>query len=494
MNILVIDTGTSSMRGILYSPAADILCSHQVTYQVQYPKESYAEQDPQDWKSALFSIVKIIASYAKEHDLSIDAITTTCQRSSVIPVDISGNPLSSAIMWLDKRTQFICRDRESCNPLVFSKTGSRINTVFAAPKMTWIRENQPDIYQQTYKFLTIADYLTFLMTGHFITDHTYGSRSLLMNLYSRKYDAELLDLFHVEESKLCPLTEPGSILGSVTSEFSRITGIQEGIPVISGGGDQQCAALGHGVITPGSMEITSGTGAYILAYTDAVPSSIQNNVVCQAHAIKGKYVLESSILACASSYNWALDIFYSPQREEKISYKQINHDVSLSPPGSKGCIALPYFQGRGTPDWNSSASGAFINLSFQHKKGDMIRSILESTAFELQNNIEILEKYTGSIRQISIGGGLTNFSIFNQIQADVFQKRLLHFSTNEQTSLGAFINAAVALGEYSSYENALAAVRSHLSSTEYIPNTENKSLYERQRIQLNSIYKKLCIL
>lgn len=493
MNILVIDTGTSSMRGILYNQIADILCSHQVTYQVQYPRENYAEQNPQDWKFALFSIIKTIVSYAKEHNMTIDAIATTCQRSSVIPVDISGQALSSAIMWLDKRTQSICHDRESYNSLVFSKAGSHINTVFAAPKMTWIRENQPDIYRKTYKFLTIADYLTFLMTGKFITDHTYGSRSLLMNLYSREYDSELLDLFLVDKSKLCSLKEPGSVLGTVTREFSQSTGICEGIPVISGGGDQQCAALGHGVIAPGSIEITAGTGAYILAYTDTIPSSIQDNVICQAHAIKGKYVLESSILSCASSYNWALNTFYSPQHDDKNSYKQINHDVSMSPPGSNGCIAIPYFQGRGTPNWNSSASGAFINLSFHHSKGDMIRSVLEATACELQNNIEVLEKYTGIIQQISIGGGLTNFSVFNQILSDVFQKRLLHFSTNEQTSLGAFINAAISLGEYASYENALVAVRSHLSSTEYLPNTGNKSLYEEQRNQINSIYQKLCV-
>lgn len=178
----------------------------------------------------------------------IDAISITSQRSSVIPVDENIRPLSNAIMWQDKRTNYICESMENLNDKVFSLCGSRVNPVFSGSKMMWIREERPEIYAKTYKFMVIPDYLIYLMTGRICTDYTYGSRSLLMNIRTHEWDDELLEIFHVEKEKLCELVEPGSVCGHITKAFAEITGCQEGIPVITAGGDQQCGAIGQGVV------------------------------------------------------------------------------------------------------------------------------------------------------------------------------------------------------------------------------------------------------
>lgn len=487
MNVCVIDVGTSSMRGILYNEKAEILFVHQIQYEVQYLSETEAEQDPADWKRALLEIGRKTAEFAAEKGIGVDALSLTSQRSSVIPVDREGTPLRPAIMWLDKRNASICEELKDREAWIVSKTGARVNAIFSGSKMTWIRRREPEIYDKAYKLITIADYLAWLMTGEYKTDHTYGSRSGLMNIRTRQWDEELLELYEIDREKLCDLIAPGSVLGFTKEAFARETGLAEGIPLVSAGGDQQCAALGMGVIEKGDMELTAGTGAFLLAYCDQVPEELKAEIICGAHAVPGKYVLESSMLSCASLYDWFKKQFYDPGE----GYERINREVESSPAGAGGCLVLPYFQGRGTPDFNMKASGSFHNLTLNTTRQDMARAVLEAIACEARNNIEVLEQYTGEARQLFISGGLTNFESFDQIQADTYQKKLVKSSNPEQTSLGGLVSALTALGTYGSYEEALRAVKAGEQEKSYEPDPGQGRIYEKKRRQMKELYRKL---
>lgn len=489
MNILVIDVGTSSIRGILYDDRGKRLFCHQIPYQVRFIGSILAEQDASDWSDTIVEIAKETIQYCKKMTLSCDALALTSQRSSVIPVDRNGEALRPAIMWQDKRNQEIVEQFRPMEESIHDLTGARINTVFSGTKMTWVRCKEPEIYNKTYKFCTIADFITHEITGEYRTDHTYGSRSLLMNVRSRKWDGRLLDIFQVEEEKLCELVEPGTIIGYVTEEFSKRTGLRVGIPLVSSGGDQQCAALGHGVTGSGSLEITTGTGAFMLGYSEKVPKALKNNVICGAHAIPGKYVLESSMLTCAALYNWTKEILFDKKESD---FEKINQAVEMSDPGANGCLALPYFQGRGTPDWNAKASGCFANLSLSTTKNDMARAVLEAIALEVKNNLDILEGYAGNIDRIYIGGGLTKFLAFNQMQADVYQKTLIRNSENaEQTALGAWVGTSVALGLYPDYDAALQQASESDKSEIFTPNLSLGQLYQEKQKKMNDLYHRM---
>lgn len=247
MNILVLDVGTSSMRGILFSSQGMELLSKQCQYQADYMEDGLVEQDPGDWEGAMYEILRSVSARAKRQGAGIDAIALTSQRSSTIPVDHSITPLHRAIMWQDKRTAEICGELESENERIARLCGARVNPVFSGVKMAWIRKKRPDIYDKTYKFLVVADYLIYLLTGNLCTDYTYGSRSLLMNIRTCEWDGELLSLFEVEKEKLCPLVEPGKICGNLSKRVADETGCPQGIPVITAGGDQQCGAVGQGL-------------------------------------------------------------------------------------------------------------------------------------------------------------------------------------------------------------------------------------------------------
>ena len=415
----------------------------------------------------------------------IDAISITSQRSSVIPVDENIRPLSNAIMWQDKRTNYICESMENLNDKVFSLCGSRVNPVFSGSKMMWIREERPEIYAKTYKFMVIPDYLIYLMTGRICTDYTYGSRSLLMNIRTHEWDDELLEIFHVEKEKLCELVEPGSVCGHITKAFAEITGCQEGIPVITAGGDQQCGAIGQGVVKKGVMSVTTGTGGYLITATDQVPENLEQDAICNFSSVKGQYILESSVLTCCSAFDWFRRQFYPDS-----SFDEINREVEQTPIGSHGCLCVPYFMGRSTPDWNNMAKAEFANVTLGTTKQDMLRSLLEGICYEIRNGIDIMNKYV-KVSDIYINGGLSNSVPFNDIQTNVYGMKIIRRGKADATARGALMIAVTAMGIFENVEKAFECISRQDEVKIYLPDDKKILEYERYRAQMNRIYKRV---
>ena len=306
-----------------------------------------------------------------------------------------------------------------------------------------------------------------------------------MGLKSRKWESELLELFEVEEEKLCRLTEPGSISGTVTAEFSQKTGIPAGIPLISAGGDQQCGALGQGLLEEGTMTVTLGTSACILKCAGSIPEEL-NGVICGAHAIPRRFVLEGSMLTCGATFDWVRRTFFS-----EGDFTAVNQAVSASPPGANGVIVLPYFQGRGTPDWNSGARGGFLNLSLSATRADMVWAALEAVVYEIVNEIEIMEAMGPTGDTIRAGGGATNSLAFCGMLADASGKTVLSGDNTEGTAFGAWMNAAVTLGVCADYAEAFGIAGEETARSTTRPRPENYRIYSIGRERMNEMYLKL---
>ena len=489
-NVLVIDIGTSSMKGVLYDRFGKIQQMFQVQYSPEYLPSDRVEQDPRDWKNALIDITSEAVKWSQEYGITIEGVSVTSQRTSIIPVDKEGIPLRKAIMWQDKRTYEICKELEPFSEYVYKRTGSKINPVFTAPKITWLKTHEPKIYHKSYKIIVIPDYVIFLMTGKFVTDYTYGSRTSLMNIQSLEWDEELLTLFKVDKEKLGDLVPQGSIVGHSTEAFCKLTGLPVGTPVISAGGDQQCAALGAGVVENGSIQATTGTGSFIIASSDTLQLDPQMRTICNVAAVQNKYVLESSILTTATVSNWFSENFYMESKEQS-SFEKMLEDASRSSVGSNNLITFPHFQGRGSPDWNPLAKGLFFNVTLASTRGDFARSILESIALEVSENLDVMIDLLGSITSMSVAGGLTKSPLFNQIQADVYNQQISLPANQETTSLGAWVSAALALGIYSSHEAALKQAEQGTAKTKYYPNKDNIAVYNKLKINRAALYVSL---
>ncbi len=473
------------MRGILFDEIGKDIVSHRRCYTPRYLENGYVEEPSKDWEDALIEILSYVSEKAGEQGIDIDAIVTTAQRSSVLPVDRDLVPLSDAIMWEDTRTGDICDALKGHDEEIFMRSGAEANPVFAASKMTWIRANRPDIYEKTYKFMTVSDYLIAFMTGSACTDQTYGSRTNLMNIRTMEWDDRLLELFNVERDKLCDIVEPGSICGTLKEEIAGKTGCRAGIPVITAGGDQQCGAIGQGVIREGILSLTAGTGGFLVTATDHIPENMNPNVICSVSSVKGQYMLESSVLTCASAFDWFRGNFY-----EDADYDFLQEEILKSPPGANGCVLVPYFQGRLAPDWNSEAKAIFANVTLSTRKCDMLRALIEGICCELANGIESLGEYI-DINDVFLNGGLTNMDEFNQILCDASGKHLYRAKRSEATSRGAFCVAAVTMGLYPGVKEAFDKVEEKTEFKEYLPDEEDYETYKRIREEMNRLYSRV---
>jgi glycerol kinase len=486
--ILVIDAGTTSIRTILFDEGGRaVSVAQRENPPIHYP-DGRVEQSPETWSRLLAELLAESAVSARERGVEPVCLSLASQRSSVIPVDRDGLPLHPAIMWQDRRAADLCRELESYAPFVYRKTGLTISPVFSAIKMTWFRKNMPSLFERTHKMLGIHDYLLFMLTGEFRTDRSLASRTNLLNLESRDWDEELLKLFGVERRQLCDLIEPGSRAGSLLPSMAAATGLATGLPVISAGGDQQCAALGMGLLSAGQMIANTGTGSYLIGHADRPALDPEMRVSCNVSALPGAYIVEAGILASGAIYSWFDDRFFGAARGEG-RFARINAEAAAAPAGANGALLMPHFKGAGAPHWNPKAKGLFYGLSLGTTRGEMARSILEGIAAELADNMELIEALTGAAVEVRVAGGLTNNPLYNGIQADMYGKRVLRSTDGEATARGAWIAASAVLGIHPSYRRAYEAVETIPETT--LPDEAHAAIYARLREKRRRLYAAL---
>lgn len=491
MKVIAIDIGTSSMKSLLYKDDGKLEKTFQQEYYSTYPQEGYVEQDPESWKEALIYVLGEMGKYLKEAKTKAEALVVTSQRSSLIPMDKDGNPLRYAIMWQDKRSLPQCNDliEKYTMEALYKKTGLRTNPYFVLPKILWLKENEPEIFDKTEKFIGVQDYVVHLMTGKYVTDHSQACRTLLMDIEKFKWDQNLLDIAGISEESLPDLVSPGSVAGNLVGEMKDLLGCESDLPVIISGGDQQNAAVALGVIKEGRAEANTGTGSFIISATDKPFFDDDCRVLCQASAIPGKWIVEAGIFNTGAIYRWFRNQFYSDVKTEE-SYGLMEKEAKESSIGANGITMIPHFHGSAAPYWNPRAKGLFFNLSLYNKRGDFTRALLEGISSELATNIKLIEKLINELDVISVAGGMTRSDLFCDIQANFFDKRVLKFTNAEASSLGASMIAFVSLGKYKDIEEAYQAM-SDKDYQQYEPNQDYHdiytNLYDRKMVLYDAI-------
>ncbi len=473
MNILTIDVGTSSMRGVVISEKGRFEDKKQIPYSPDQMGSGIVEQDPSDWENAL---VELLAFGAGR---DIGAVALTAPRSSVIPVDKNGSPLMRAVMWQDVRQAELLKTLESRQDDIKRCSGAGLNTVFSGGKMAWIAREKPEIYQKCDKFFIIPDYLFNIMCGTKVTDHTYGSRTLLMDLKSRSWSSEMTGLFGIDADKLCDLVPPSSVVGGLCEKIAKQTGLKAGIPVITCGGDQQCGALGQGAFESGTVSINMGTGGFLVAACDSVPED--TGMICNASAIPGKYILESDVLSCGSAVNWFLRNF-CPQ-EGRAAIKTA---MAQSRPGAGGVRVTPYFQGRSNPEWDADARACFAGISLSNTKNDLLRGLLEGLCVEISRHIGLIEKHQ-PVNELRVGGGLSKSAHLIQLLADVSGKKVVRTENPDATVCGAWMSAAVCLKLVGSFKDAYGMIRQK-NECAFVPDETKRELYRAVSRDVEQLY------
>lgn len=454
MNILVLDVGTSGLKAIVFDDHGNILKKIFRKYSPQYSGDQ-VEMDVTVVDDSLWDALAEMRNWCQQSSVDFGSVSVTAQRSSVIPVDRDGTPLRNALMWMDKRATAICEEYKDREKEIYQICGMQPTPVFSAPKILWLKRNEPDIYNKSYKLIGFHEYILHTITGKFVTDTTIAGRSCLFDVQKLSWSPKLIEMFEVDIDKLCTIIPVGSICGTTNIKFSKLFGLKMDLPVVTAGGDQQCAAVGLGCISPGNTEINSGTGAYVLSVADKPLVDKTMRTVCNPSAVAGRWIIEGSVLSCGSAIDWMNDEFFH-QKGDAYEYENFDKAALSSPIGANGLIIVPNFSGSGTPFCDPTGKARIFNLSFRNKKSDYARALIEGIAMEIADCAAAVANVFDfdCMEKISCGGGLSKNNLYNEILANIFGRTILIPDNKEATALGAWVSAAVANGLFPRYEDA----------------------------------------
>ncbi len=473
-SVLIIDTGSSSMRGVLFGVDGEVLFIAQKKYTMTVSDDGAAVMPPVVFSDCLHTVCAEAASWAAANGCAVAALSLDAQRSSVLPVSETGEPLGPIIMWYDKRCSEICADlNRQSGERIYTLSGMKLTPVSSAPKMGWLKLHQRDIYDAAHKLIGIHDYLLFLATGALVTDATCACRTALMDIRTLDWSDELCAIFGIARDKLCPIVPPGSVVGSLTPAFSAATGLPPALPVVTAGGDQQCCVLGQALGNDGTLSLNSGSASY-LALPVRTPLTDPNmEVNLSAYTAQVPWLLEASNMGSGTVYQWFNSAFYNDGQPSKDSGR-MDAEVMAEPVGSRGLICLPDFAGRGCPATDPDARGLFIGAGMQHTRGSFARALLEGICLDISESIDYMKSLGAPVLRIQSTGGLTKFTAFNQILADCAGLPVIVKNETEATARGAFFAAASALGLPVEAGNA-----DDTHQTTYLPDPDAQRIYDK---------------
>lgn len=483
--VLTIDLGTQSARIMLIDRAGNVLHKIQHKYEKPYYSKypGWAEQKPEVYWDAICQISQQLKTVAQDSWSDIIAVTVTTIRDTCLCVDKDGRPLRDAIVWLDKRECTPSKPVPFMNMFLVSLVGMK-DTIELQRKISacnWIMENEPEIWQNTYKFIMISGYLNHMLTGKLVDSVANMIGHIPLNSKTRTWmeKGELTRcVFDIEKEKLTELVEPGELIGNITSEAAGQTGIPEGLPLIATGSDKGCETLGLSCSTPDKAAIGLGTTATIQftigRYMEPLPF-----IPAYPAVLKGHYNPEVQVFRGYWLISWFKNEFAAKEveqaREMGISAEELlNTRLAEIPPGCSGLVFQPYF----TPGVvMPKARGAIIGFSDEHTRIHIYRAIIEGINFALMDGLQTMERRGKvKIRKLFVAGGGSQSDEICRITANMFGLPVYRIQTHEAAGLGSSIVAFVAKGVYSTINEAIAAMV-HIKD-EFLPDIQVHKTYE----------------
>jgi xylulokinase len=441
---LGIDISTTSSKALLIDQAGRVVAVASAPHTLQTPKPLWSEQDPMEWWQAVCASIRAVLKQAGAVAELVAAIGLTGQMHGLVLVDEAGKVLRPAILWNDQRTQVQCDEIHSVigRKRFIQITGNVALTGFTAPKILWVKENEPEIYNQAAHVLLPKDFVRYKLTGDYAMDKADGSGTVLFDLRRRDWSDEVLSALGIPRSWMPPVYEGPQITGYVTPAAEKASGLKVGTPVVAGGGDQSAQAIGVGAVIPSVIGLTVGTSGVVFATTPSVLIEPEGRLHAFCHAVPGMWHFMGVMLSAAGSLQWYRDTF-----APGLSFDDLLKEAEEVTAGSEGLFFLPYLSGERTPHPDPLARGAFIGMTLRHGRGHMTRAVLEGVAFGLKDNFMLIQNAgLGSIDQIRASGGGIKSRLWRQILASVLGYELVTVSVVEGAAYGAALLAGVGAG------------------------------------------------
>ncbi|TLQ39865.1 xylulokinase [Ruoffia tabacinasalis] len=481
--VLGIDLGTGSLKGSLFDNSGLLIDTASSKYSIISQEKGFSEQNPKDWIKALNSVFEQLISKVEDMQEKLEAISFSGQMHSLVLIDKNKEVLRNAILWNDVRTT------KQCNRIM-DEYGEELLTItknvalegFTLPKILWIQENEPNVWEQVDKILLPKDYLGLYLTGNTYTDYSDAAGTLLLDIGEKKWSKAICDKFNVPLNFLPELKESTQYVGKIKDSIMKKFKLKKEIQIFAGGADNACGAIGAGIINDETAMVSIGTSGVFLSFEDETDKQYKGKLHYFNHAIQNRYYSMGVTLAAGYSLDWF----------KKTFAKDVNFDDLLTGtenvgPGSEGLFFTPYITGERSPYFDSEIRGSFIGIDANHTFNHFVKSVLEGITFSLKESQDILVNYADKTINsvVSIGGG-SKSDVWLQIQADIFNANILTLEIDEGPGLGAAMLAAVGAGWYENFEEATEAFVKYNDVVH--PIVENVELYEKIYHKYKEIY------
>ncbi|MBP8933574.1 MAG: xylulokinase [Candidatus Atribacteria bacterium] len=460
--ILAHDLGTTGNKATLFDENGCLIDSEFFDYDTFFPDSLSVEQNPEDyWEAVTITTRKLIENSGFKPD-EIAVVSFSGQMMGALPVDSAGNPLHRILIWADRRgVEEVDWVKEKIDEdQIYQITGHRLSPNYSLAKILWLKNHFPDVYKNAKYFLMAKDYIVYRLTGQFASDYSDASGTNLFDLVKEEWSEEILNAAEIDPNKLPPLYSSAEVVGEVTPEAARETGLLPGTPVVIGGGDGPCAAVGAGVVRAGQAYNYLGSSSWIaLASNSPFYDSEKRNFTFH-HLAKGLFMPTGTMQAAGGSYQWCRDAIC--EREKAIAlelgispYDVMNLEASKVPAGAESLLFLPYLLGERAPWWNPHARGTFIGLTARHRKPHIIRAVLEGVSFNLRIILDAFREQGMEIENMRMIGGGARGAFWAQVLSSMFNLEILRPKyLEEATSLGAAITGGIGVGIFPGFEIA----------------------------------------
>lgn len=476
-HILTMDIGTTSVKVSLFSEALEPVCTAAEEYVLETYPGNAVELDPGIYLEKIRLALSRVLKQAGA-GCNISAVGITTQGETLIPVDAEGHPLTPAIVWLDSRAEKqagVIKQHISGEEF-YKKTGlPEINGSLPLAKLLFIKEELPEVYNKTCKFLLLEDYIIYWLTGCFVSERSLQCSTGYFELLQDDYWEEALRVAGIDRRKLPELVGCGHKVGSILSKRALELSLPENAVVVTGAMDQACAALAAGCTAPGRVTETTGTALVMAAYTKKPDFGHRSKVTVYRHALDNCFLYLPIGITAGMALKWFKDKFCPElSGQGQTAYGIMDELASGVPAGCNGLIALPYFAGSINPVAMPDARAAFLGVTLDTSREEFIRSILEAVGFMLRDFIGMLENLGCEIKEIySLGGG-SRSGIWQQIKADICRKTFMTVEFSEMSSMGAAILAAWGSGILE--KGCLPALE---NVKKFMPLPQNEEVYEQ---------------
>jgi xylulokinase len=492
-HLLGIDIGTSGTKTLVCDEDGKVLATAMADHTGIAPKPGWSEQKPEEWWEATCAATKAVLRKAKLKAGDVGGIGLSGQMHGSVFLADGPRPLRNALLWNDQRTQEQCDEitrkaggREALIELVANPA----LTGFTAPKILWVREKEPKVFEKTRHILLPKDYVRYRMTGDYATEVSDASGTLLLDVVNRVWSDRLLSLLEIDKSLMPRLHESPEVTGTLHEEAARALGLKAGTPVVGGGGDQAAGAVGNGIVTAGVVSATLGTSGVVFAHSELPTRDPQGRVHTMCHAVPGKWCVFGCMLSAGGSFQW----FRNNLGEAEVTaakkkgmdpYELLVAQAESAPPGCEGLFFLPYLTGERCPHPDPSARGGWVGLTARTTRPMLIRSLLEGVTFGMRDALEIMKAMGIDISHVRASGGGARSPFWRQLQADIYKQPIVLTNAAEGPAYGVAILAGVGTGVW---DNVGEACGASIEQTKKVsPKAKASELYDRYY----GVYRKL---